>query len=145
MTTSLQVHDNCPRSLTSPSECEASQSYRDSCLAYCEQYIYWFYGPEVPFPDSNCGANETCTFAGPKGLSITNNYAFTGGMETKAPLGDLEAAFNLGATHTYSKTTSTMQTLTHSRPNASIEDCGYWTFLPYYVQCVVYNPTGAQY
>ena len=47
----------------------------EKCVAYCEQYQYWFFGPEVPFPASSCEAYEPCTFAGAKSVAVTNSYS----------------------------------------------------------------------
>ena len=133
----IQINSNCPSSLTSPSTCSKSSAYKNNCLAYCEQFLYWFLGPEVPYPNSNCQADEACTFSGAKSLAITNSYSFSAGL-TGSPGGEassiaLELAFNAGATYTYSNTTTTTQTLTESRPMNANSSCGYWTFLPYYV------------
>ncbi|KAI9702379.1 MAG: hypothetical protein M1836_000858 [Candelina mexicana] len=128
-----QVNTNCPSSLTTPTVCMSSDFYKANCVAYCEQYLWWFYGPEVSFPNSQCQPNVTCTFAGAQSLAITNSYTFEGGVTGKSDE-VLESAFNFGASYTYSKTTTTTQTLTSARPNSTIEYCGYWTFLPYYVR-----------
>ena len=128
-----QPNSDCSSSLTSPSDCKSSSAYKENCLAYCEQYLYWFLGPEVPFADATCEPYTPCTFAGRKSLSFTNSYSFSGDLTAKVPVKELEAAFNLGATYTYSQTSATSQTLTSTRPNETLGDCGYWTFLPYYV------------
>ena len=94
----FQVNTECASSLTSPSSCLHSRSYtaNKGCVAYCEQYLYWFFGPEVPFPDSNCEAYEQCTFAGAKAVAVTNGYSFDAGLSAKIPSKNLEAAFNVG-------------------------------------------------
>ena len=130
----FQVNTECASSLTNPSSCMQRLSYIENCVAYCEQYLYWFFGPEVPFPDSNCEAYEPCTFAGTKSVAVTNGYSFDAGLSAKIPIKDLEAAFNVGASYTYSITETTSQTLTVTRPRNLTENCGYWTFLPYYIQ-----------
>ena len=132
--TTFQVNTECATSLTSPSSCMQRLSYIENCVAYCEQYLYWFFGPEVPFPDSNCEAYEPCTFAGTKSVAVTNGYSFDAGLSAKIPIKDLEAAFNVGASYTYSITETTSQTLTVTRPDNLTGNCGYWTFLPYYIQ-----------
>lgn len=40
----FQVNTECASSLVSPSSCLHSRSYNtnDDCVAYCEQYLYWF-------------------------------------------------------------------------------------------------------
>ncbi|KAL6719491.1 hypothetical protein ACLMJK_003731 [Lecanora helva] len=52
-----------------------------------------------------------------------------------AGLDELSLAFNQGATYTFSKTASTQQTVSKTRPELdnSTGYCGYWTFLPYFV------------
>ena len=131
----LKPNGNCPSSLASPSSCRSSSAYQKNCVAYCEQYLYWFFGPEVPFPDADCEPYETCTFAGLKSVSIENTYSFKAELTPKIsiPEANLELAFNLGATYTYSETSETSQTLTTTRPGNTTSYCGYWTFLPYYV------------
>ena len=126
-------NSDCPSSLTSPSSYVSSSAYKKNCLAYCEQYLYWFLGPEVPFSGATCEPYTECTFAGQKSLSISNSYSLSGTLTAKVPVAELEAAFNLGATYTYSKTSEISQTLTSTRPNETFDDCGYWAFLPYYV------------
>lgn len=106
----------------------------EKCVAYCEQYQYWFFGPEVPFPASSCEAYEPCTFAGAKSIAVTNSYSFDAGLTAKISDEDLEAAFNVGASYAYSTTETTSQTLTVTRPGNLTGNCGYWTFLPYYIQ-----------
>ena len=132
--TTFQVNTECASSLTNPSSCKLTRSYTGYCVAYCEQYLYWFFGPEVPFPDSNCEAYETCTFAGAKSVAVTNGYSFEAGLSAKITSKNLEAAFNVGASYTYSITTTTSQILTVTRPGNLTGNCGYWTFLPYYIQ-----------
>ena len=132
--TTFQVNTECASSLTSPSSCMQRRSYTGNCVAYCEQYLYWFFGPEVPFPDSDCEAYEQCTFAGEKSVAVTNSYSFDAGLSAKFPSKDLEVAFNVGASYMYSTTKTTSQTLTMTRPGNLTGNCGYWTFLPYYIQ-----------
>ena len=112
----IQINDLCPSSLTSSSDCSQSPAYKANCLAYCEQHLYWFLGPEVPYPNSNCAPNESCTFAGAKSLAITNSFTISGGLVGKFPSEALDFAFNAGATFTFSNTTTTTQILTEIRP-----------------------------
>ena len=134
--TTFQINTECASSLTSPSSCLHSRSYNtnDDCVAYCEQYLYRFFGPEVPFSDSNCEAYEQCTFAGANKAAVTNGYSFDVGLPAKNPTVILEVAFNVGASYTYSITKTTSQILTLTRPGNLTGNCGYWTFLPYYIQ-----------
>lgn len=130
----FQVNTKCASSLTSPSSCTQRMSSNEDCVAYCEQYLYWFFGPEVPFHGSNCLADEPCTFAGAKSVAVENGYSFDAGISVKIPSKSLEAAFNIGASYTYSITKTTSQILTLTRPDNSTGECGYWTFLPYYIK-----------
>lgn len=125
-----QINNDCPSSLTNPSTCLARPEYKNRCLAYCEQFLYWFLGPEIPWPNSKCSADGDCRIDNTKGITITNGYQFTAGF-LGTPLDALELAFNLGATYAYSFQTSTTQTFSQSKPRTASSSCGYWTFLPY--------------
>ena len=76
-----------------------------------------------------------CTFATAQSITVTNTYelnfgfAFGGGGDE----GGLSTAFNLGASYSYSKAVGTTRTITQPRPSTSLQYCGYWTFLPYYI------------
>ncbi|KAI9707071.1 MAG: hypothetical protein M1836_000031 [Candelina mexicana] len=143
----LKINTECPSSLSVPSKCTDTAFYKENCVAYCEQFLYWFFADEVPFRGTTCEPYDSCEYAGAKGVSITNSFTFNGGVDIGGKSGDvLEAAFNLGASYTYSKTTTTSHTFTSKRPNATLPYCGYWTFLPYYVQsCGFYVSTEKQY
>ncbi|KAM0804461.1 hypothetical protein BDR22DRAFT_885714 [Usnea florida] len=124
--TTVDSNGNCP-----VGEYTASSG----CVSYCEAKVEWFFGPEVPYSETQCQANSTCTFATAQSITVTNtyelNFGFTlggGGDE-----GDLSAAFNLGASYSYSKSVGTTRTITQPRPSNSLQYCGYWTFLPYYI------------
>ena len=88
----------------------------------------------MAFHGSNCLADEPCTFAGAKSVAVENSYSFDAGISVKIPSENLEVAFNIGASYTYSTTKTTSQILTLTRPDNSTGKCGYWTFLPYYIQ-----------
>lgn len=133
LTLPFWINDACPASLTSPSRCLDNSAYKQNCVAYCEQFLYWFFGSEVPYPNSHCEANETCTFSTADTFAIMNSYTFAGGITATTGIGALKLAFNLGATYTYSTTITTSQTVTSTRPENSSDSCGYWTFLPYFV------------
>ena len=110
-----------------------SSAYKKNCVAYCEQFLYWFFGPEIPYPNSNCAPGVQCTFTTSKSFAVTNGYAFTGGLTAAPEIDVLKLAFNLGSTYTYSTTSTTTQTVTLIRPANQTVACGYWTFLPYFV------------
>ena len=108
----FQVKTECVSSLTSPSSCLHRLSYIKDCVAYCEQCLYWFFGPEVPFPGSDCEADEKCTFAGAESVAVTNSRSFDIDLSAKFPSENVEVAFNIGASHTYSTTKTTSRILT---------------------------------
>lgn len=111
-----------------------------SCVLYCEAKVQWFYGQEVPYSGTECAANESCTFSNAETVSVTNTWTFEGGINLGSSGDDdpLEAAFNLGASYSYAITKSTTQTLTQPRPPLTLASCGYWTFLPFYIQYVIF-------
>ena len=105
-----------------------------TCTAYCEEKVRWFYGQEVPYDGTQCASNSTCTFSDAKTVAVTNEWSFDGGIDIGSDKGPLRKAFNLGASYSYSTTRSTTQKLSQKRPTATFASCGYWTFLPYYIQ-----------
>ncbi|KAI9699963.1 MAG: hypothetical protein M1836_002497 [Candelina mexicana] len=127
------VNTKCPTSLDSPTICTNNEIYKSNCLAYCEQYLLWWFSKEVPIPNSRCQSGATCTLATLKSVAITNGYTLEGGISGKSE-SQIELAFNFGASYTYSETSTTAQTLTASRPNRTQDSCGYWTFMPYYIR-----------
>ena len=65
---------------------------------------------------------------------MTNTWGFDGGIDITGDFDSLKAAFNFGASYSYSVTVSTQLTLKLSRPTDMLRHRGYWTFLPYYIQ-----------
>lgn len=131
-------HSNCPKKITvdSNGNCPIGQYTASSgCLSYCEAKVQWFFGPEVPYPETQCQANSTCTFATSQSIIVTNTYSFNFGLTlgVGGDAGGPAAAFDLGATYSWSKSVGTTRTLTQPRPSSSLQYCGYWTFLPYYI------------
>lgn len=127
-----QINNDCPSSLTSPSTCFKSSASKTNCVAYCEHFIYWFLGPEVPFPNSQCQADEPCSFTAADSLAVTNSYTFSAGI-TGTGSNLFKTAFNLGVSYSYSTTSTKSTTFAQTRPTNATDYCGYWTFLPYYV------------
>ncbi|KAI9706880.1 MAG: hypothetical protein M1820_004659 [Bogoriella megaspora] len=108
----------------------------DTCSAYCEVQNSWFPGPESPFLNSACAAGDSCTLAVGNSTSITNSWSINMGLtgnSGKITSAELTGAFNFGASYTYSKTVTYTVTETHTRPANSTSDCGYYTFVPYYL------------
>ena len=112
--------------------CLDRKEYKEQCTVYCEQFLYWFLGPEVQWPNSKCSADGVCTFSSANAIATTNGYQFSAGLLTT--LTDaFKLAFNLGATYTWQYQTTTTQTSVQTKPKDAEGKCGYWTFLPYYV------------
>ena len=122
----LKINSVCPASLSSPSNCTNTRYYEEHCVAYCEQFLYWFFAYEVPFPNSQCQPGNECTWAGAKSVAVTNSYSFNAGLSIGGKTGAFEGAFNLGASYTYTVTSTAIQTLTSVRPSNTSEFCGYW-------------------
>ena len=123
----LDANNNCPIAF------DIHANTQTNCTSYCEQEVQWYYGREVPYSGTRCEANSTCTFANTFGVSVTNTWTFEAGIDLGAGGDDDKAAFNLGASYSFSKTVSTSQTLTQGRPSSTMAYCGYWTFVPFYV------------
>jgi len=66
---------------------------------------------------------------------VDNTWSFVGGVDFDSGL--MEDAFNSGASVRYSTSEFSLQTLSASRSDAALGTCGYWTFLPYYIQFVI--------
>ena len=67
-------------------------------------------------------------------ITVTNAWTFEAGLQIGGEGDHLKAAFNLGDSYSYSTPESTTETLTQPRPADGLISCGYWTFLPYYIQ-----------
>ena len=132
-----QWNFNCPKKITVDGNGNCPVKYSDStgCVSYCEAKVQWFFGPEVPYPDTQCQANSACTFSSAKSVTVTNGYEFSIGLDIGGggDKGGLEGVFSLGATYSWSKSVGTTRTLAQPRPSSGLEYCGYWTFLPYYI------------
>jgi hypothetical protein len=87
------------------------------CSAYCEVRLTMTYGEEVPYPGSACEgpyddtANITCTISTGSTVTVTNSAAFNVGVtlsrrDSAASAVQLKAAFNLGASYTWSESVS---------------------------------------
>lgn len=111
------------------------------CTAYCQIKSTWFPGPEAPFENTECSSGDGCTLAQSKTTTVTNGYSINVGISTKknkrddAPdASELELTFNAGASYTFSESVAYATTTTHTRnANQTAIDCGYFTFVPYYL------------
>lgn len=133
-----QWYSNCPKKVTvnANGNCPVGQHTANSgCISYCQAKVQWFFGPEVPYAETQCQANSTCTFATAQSVTVTNTYEVNLGLNLGGGIdeGGLTAAFDAGATYSWSKSVGTSRTLTQPRPSDSLQYCGYWTFLPYYI------------
>lgn len=94
------------------------------------------YGQEVPFSSSSCDQNTTCSISTAEGVSVTTQVSINGGVTLrKRDISDVElqAAFNIGATYSYSKSLS--YTVTAGQQKIlNANQCGYWTFVPYMME-----------
>lgn len=88
-------------------------------------------------PRINSADSEICV----ESITVTNTYEFNFGLTfgVGGDEGAPTAAFNLGASYSWSKSVGTTRTLTQPRPSNSLQYCGYWTFLPYYIAYVIFG------
>lgn len=124
---------------------------KNGCDSYCEQTLEAIYGREVPFTVGVCQNATTCLVATGETVTYTSTYTidigFTGtgkrdeelvardeGAEISARDGDpasvFTAAFNIGASYSWSKSVGYTTTTTFSK-TLDAKTCGYWTFIPY--------------
>lgn len=59
-----------------------------------------------------------------------------GNNKPKLSLSDLTSIFNAGATWSWSKSYSNSTSTSNTKPRIDANKCGYWTFVPYYVELV---------
>ncbi|KAL9065998.1 MAG: hypothetical protein Q9161_007849 [Pseudevernia consocians] len=122
------------------------------------QTTTWFFGPEIPFDVSCQSGDHTCAITETAGVSVTNEHSFTVGFNLgnkkrddsevsaelstrddsapatpKGPLDYVTAAFNFGASWSWSNTKSSGIASSQNKPAQALNECGYWTFIPYYV------------
>ncbi|SLM33696.1 hypothetical protein LPUS_02235 [Lasallia pustulata] len=114
------------------------------CSGYCELSTEFFYGKEVPFsPAAHCSADQSCSVQASDSATITQTYTFNVGaslqqrseemssLVQRDAASTLKAAFDVGASYSYSTAKTTLSGITLSRPmNNNASDCGYWTMVP---------------
>ncbi|KAI1081501.1 hypothetical protein F5B20DRAFT_536230 [Whalleya microplaca] len=100
-----------------------------NCNVYCERNLIWHHGKEIPFDNSRCGKGSECRLD--EGMTVQVTESFTIG----APfLGWSKATFQAGASFTWSESKSTTNYIARTKPKDRLNDCGYWTFVPYMVK-----------
>ncbi|RDL39662.1 uncharacterized protein BP5553_04002 [Venustampulla echinocandica] len=97
------------------------------CAGYCEVRLSYSYGREQPFDTSRCGQGD-CGLSAETSATVTKSFSFTLGIESQAGL-----AVSLGATWGWSESKGTTTGLSREKPDKNKDNCGYWTFVPYYV------------
>ncbi|TVY64332.1 hypothetical protein LSUE1_G007533 [Lachnellula suecica] len=139
----------CPKKTTldSNGHCSAGIGVMpgdNGCDSYCEQTLTAVYGREVPFHVGVCQNATTCLVATGETVTYTNTYTidigFTGSStkrDEEEPISRRDdaasiftAAFNIGASYSWSKSVGYTTTTTFSK-TLDGTTCGYWTFIPY--------------
>jgi hypothetical protein len=103
-------------------------------MGYCEVRLTVTYGQEVPYTDGYCPKGTGCSISKGTSVSFTNTYTVNGGVtlskrDDADPLA-LKAAFNLGASYSFSESITHTTTTELNQP-IDPNNCGYWTFIPY--------------
>jgi hypothetical protein len=113
------------------------------CLAYCEVRQVYFYGNEQPFDQSSCGQGA-CALSETSTAEVSQSFAFNFGVAKRDTVlvsrdgekpseSSLKNIFNAGATWTWSNSQSKATAIRLDKPEKNKNDCGYWTFVPYFV------------
>jgi hypothetical protein len=116
------------------------------CTSYCEMTLSKGYGQEVPFHRGYCQDQTKCTVDTSESVSTTQTWT----VEMKSELGTgesvskaLTGGFNIGASYSWSKTL-TYTTSTQNQKVLKENQCGYWTYIPYVMEYVLFNAYPAQ-
>ena len=96
---------------------------------------------EIPTGSTCSKTDSKCATTSSTSVSVENQYSFNiGGTLGKRADEDAEpgldlikAAFNAGATWSYSQTNTTAVAESSAKPTNAANQCGYWTFIPYYI------------
>ena len=95
---------------------------------------------EVPSGSSCAKTDDKCATTSTTSFSIENQFSFNvGGTlgkrddDEEPGLDIIKAAFNAGATWSYSETNTTAVASSQTKPANAANVCGYWTFIPYYI------------
>ncbi|KAI0003421.1 hypothetical protein F4779DRAFT_601987 [Xylariaceae sp. FL0662B] len=117
--------------------CKGKPEAPYNCNVYCERNLLWHYGKEIPFDSSRCGKGSECRLD--EGMTVQVAESTTVG----APfIGFSGAVFQAGASFTWSKSKSTSNLIARTKPQDRLNDCGYWTFVPYMVKSCGVNSKG---
>ncbi|KAI9659540.1 MAG: hypothetical protein M1821_001799 [Bathelium mastoideum] len=126
----MDQNGDCPEGL------EHTDKTTDTCSSYCEVNNMWYPGPESPFLNSACTAGDSCTLSAGNSTTVTNSWSINIGLtgnSGKVTAAELTGAFNVGASYTYSSSVTYTVTETHTRSDNATSNCGYFTFVPYYL------------
>ncbi|KAH6895590.1 hypothetical protein B0T10DRAFT_455839 [Thelonectria olida] len=104
--------------------CPVSENEND-CESYCEQSLSWQYGKEIPFDNTYCGKGSHCRLDESMTVSVSQTTTF--GLQIG------HGAFTLGASFSWSDSKTTSNGMMREKPAERLDDCGYWTFVPYLV------------
>jgi hypothetical protein len=98
------------------------------CAAYCEIRTYYSYGQEEPFDSTRCGKGA-CRLTADHKAEVSKTFSFGAGNG----FGEVAKAFNIAASWAWTESKSVATGIVMEKPEKLKEECGYWTFVPYYV------------
>ncbi|KAF5003980.1 hypothetical protein FDECE_9520 [Fusarium decemcellulare] len=110
----LDDDGNCPLSPHSDNPCET----------FCEKGMSWSYGKEVKFANAECRRGK-CTLE--DRMAVTFGETMSWGFQIGW------GAITGGVSFTYSEEKQTLSGVVRDKPDDLIDECGYWTFVPYMV------------
>ncbi|KPM34764.1 hypothetical protein AK830_g11810 [Neonectria ditissima] len=116
---------DCPKKIEQKESHWCPVETDNECESYCEQSLQWSYGREVPFDNSRCGEGSHCRLD--EGMSVQVGQTTTFGLQIG------HGAFTLGASFSWSESKTTSNSIVREKPADRLDDCGYWTFVPYMV------------
>ncbi|RMJ08299.1 hypothetical protein CDV36_012074 [Fusarium kuroshium] len=104
--------------------CSISPHSDDACESFCEKSLKWSYGKEVKFANAECRRGK-CTLE--DRMAVTFGETISWGLQIG------HGAFTAGVSFTYSQEKQTFSGVVRDKPDDLIDECGYWTFVPYMV------------
>ncbi|KAM5355278.1 hypothetical protein ACJ41O_001924 [Fusarium nematophilum] len=110
----LDDEGHCPLSPHSDSPCET----------YCEKSLKWGWGMEVKYEGASCRQGK-CTLEDRKTHALGESV--TAGLQIG------HGAILAGVSYTWTEEKTYVSGVVRDKPEARIDDCGYWTFVPYTV------------
>ena len=108
-------------------------------MNYCEVRLNWSFGPEVSFDQSCQASDDKCSITDSAGTSVTNTHQFDVGFSLgkrdeslelvardgpASPLDRIKAAFNFGASWSWSNTATNTVAKTSTKPANAAGQCG---------------------